>query len=97
MPKARSDLRELAAYIATDSPRSSRRFLEAAQAAFERLARAPEIGARCEFANPVYADLRMWPVRGFENDIVVYRPITDGVEVVRVLHGTRDLRAVFES
>ncbi|MBI4604738.1 MAG: type II toxin-antitoxin system RelE/ParE family toxin [Planctomycetes bacterium] len=33
-------------------------------------------------------------MRGFEQHLVFYRPVEDGIEVVRVLHGARDLRAI---
>jgi toxin ParE1/3/4 len=32
----------------------------------------------------------------FRNYLVFYRPIEDGVEVLTVLHGARDLQAVLE-
>ncbi len=38
----------------------------------------------------------MWPIRGFENYLVFYRPIEEGIEVTRVLHGARDIRGILE-
>jgi plasmid stabilization system protein ParE len=32
----------------------------------------------------------------FRNYLVFYRPIRDGIEVLTVLHGARDLHAVLE-
>ena len=40
--------------------------------------------------------LRMWQVRGFEKHLIFYRPIKDGIEVIRVLHASRDLVAVLD-
>jgi len=41
--------------------------------------------------------MRVFPVKSFENYLVFYRPIRDGIEVVRVIHGARDASRVFES
>ncbi len=30
-------------------------------------------------------------MKGFENWLVFYRPLQDGIEAVRILHGARDL------
>lgn len=38
------------------------------------------------------AGLRSFPVGRY---VIFYRPLQDGIDVVRVLHGTRDLEAVF--
>ncbi len=37
----------------------------------------------------------MWSIRGFENFVVFYRPLKDSVDVVRVIHGARNLHAIF--
>jgi toxin ParE1/3/4 len=39
--------------------------------------------------------MRWFPVKGFPNYLVFYRPILRGIEVVRVLHGARDIAAQF--
>ncbi len=38
------------------------------------------------------ADLRSFP---FGRYVIFYAPIEDGIDVVRVLHGARDIDAVF--
>jgi toxin ParE1/3/4 len=35
--------------------------------------------------------VRWFPVKGFPKVLVFYRPLNDGVEVLRVLHGAQDL------
>jgi len=94
-PQARRDLAEAADYIARDSLDAARRFLDAAEAAFELLAAMPEMGTRCNFRSPTASGIRMWSIRGFQNYIVFYRPLDDGVDVVRVIHGARDIQAIF--
>jgi toxin ParE1/3/4 len=36
------------------------------------------------------ADLRAWPILRFFNYVIYYRPVPDGIEVVRILHAARD-------
>jgi toxin ParE1/3/4 len=53
------------------------------------LATQPEMGrARPELGH----DLRSFPVGNF---LIVYRPAQDGIEVARVLRGSRDIDALF--
>jgi toxin ParE1/3/4 len=40
--------------------------------------------------------IRLWRIRGFERYLIFYRPIPDGIEVIRVLHGARDIDTIFE-
>ncbi len=40
--------------------------------------------------------MRRWRIRGFENFSIFYFPIEDGIEVVRVLHGAREIERLFE-
>ena len=49
------------------------------------------IGARREFDDPKLADLRSLPVTGFTNYLIFYRTTTTEVQVLRVIHGARDL------
>lgn len=52
---------------------------------------------RRDFTTPGLEGIRSWVVKGFENYIVFYREIPGAIEVLRVLHGARDvLRALGE-
>jgi len=37
----------------------------------------------------------MWRVKGFPTNLIFYRPMRDGVEVIRVLHSSRDIAGLF--
>lgn len=89
-PKAERDLDHHTIYIADDNPEAARRFLSATEATFTRLVEMPRLGSRRQFQNPELADLRMWPVPGFVNYLIFYRPTADGIQVIRVLHGAQD-------
>ena len=96
MDAALSDLNEQAKYIQRDSPQAAIRFLAAAQTTFQRLAAMPELGQRQEFGRKELAGLRVWQVQGVENYAIFYRPVEDGIEVLRVLHAARDVGAAFD-
>jgi len=92
--RARLDLVEIIAYLAEQSEDAARRFRREAQATFERLAGMPGMGTRYTPDEPTYGELRYFPVSKFRNHLVFYRPTPDGIEVVRVLHGARDIGAI---
>jgi len=38
--------------------------------------------------------MRVFRVSGFEKILVLYLPRTEGIEILRVVHGSRNLRAL---
>ena len=97
LPAADRDLDELAAYLETEaSLETALRFYDAASSTFARIAGMPSIGERWSSSHPRLAALRVWRIEGFENHIVFYRPVDDGIDIVRVLHGSRDIDRALE-
>ena len=93
--EARQDLVEIFRQIARNSGlRVARRFLSQAEATFQRLASPPNMGTAFEPGQPRFAGLRYCPVARFKTFIIFYRPLPDGIEVFRVLDGSRDLEGV---
>lgn len=94
-PKADQDLDDQAWYLAKEaSSELGHRFLVAAHQTFAPLAAQPGIGWRSRLRHPGLASLRVFRVSGFERVLVLYRPCPDGVEIFRVVHGSRDLQAL---
>jgi toxin ParE1/3/4 len=73
----------------------ARRFLHAANVSFQALAQMPELGAQRTFRNARFSSVRALPVKGFERYLIFYRLLTDGVEILRVIHGARDIERLF--
>lgn len=90
-PEAAADLREIVDFIAEDNPAAARRFLAQLRAEMDRLAATPGIGHRRE--DLTGAPVLFWPVGRY---LVIYRDSGQAVEVVRVLHGARDVAALLE-
>jgi toxin ParE1/3/4 len=93
---ARQDLVEIAYhYISEGSPAAAHRFRVQAEAAFQRLATMPNMGTRYEHDHPALAELRFLPLSSrFKKFLVFYRPVADGIEIARVLHGARDIEGI---
>jgi plasmid stabilization system protein ParE len=57
----------------------------------ESLRKHPLIGARYRSINQQLYNLRSWPVAGFEAVRVYYLAEAGTIQIIRVLHGKRDL------
>jgi toxin ParE1/3/4 len=95
--RARRDVVETANFIARDSLDAAMRFFDAVDDAIRKLAEMPGMGRLRDFQNPKFRDVRSWPIKGFENHLIFYHPTPRGIEVIRVLHGARDVDAIFET
>ena len=73
------------------------RFYDAAKSTFAKIAEMPNIGERWTSSNARLAGLRIWRIEGFEKHVIFYRLADDGIDIVRVLHGARDLDRALES
>jgi toxin ParE1/3/4 len=93
-PRARQDLAEIAEYLRQRSARAAHRFLHAVEDVCAKLADMPGMGGLYETADPSDPALRLWPVPGFPSYLIFYLETTRGIEVVRVLHGGRELHAL---
>ncbi len=90
-PAAEADLDEIFEYIRSDSPAATRRVLVRVREAMRRLAEYPRIGhVREDLAD---RSLRFWPVYSY---LIVYRPESRPLQIIRVLHGARDVRRVLK-
>ena len=86
--RAEEDLIDIWLYIAHDDVRAAERLLDDIEEKFLLLAAQPSLGpARPDIA----PGLRYLPVRRY---LILYREITGGIEIVRVVHGARDVPAL---
>jgi toxin ParE1/3/4 len=92
---ARQDLVHAFRYYAREAGfRVAQRFFAQAEATFTRLASMPGMGAGYEHDHPALAGLRFAPVVHFRKYLVFYRAVADGIEIVRVHHGARDIASI---
>ena len=84
------DLLEIATFIATGSPAAARRFLDAVEAAENQLLNNPFLGTAYPSDRPELRPLRVWTMPSFRRYLIFYRAMDWGIEVVRIMHGSRD-------
>jgi len=88
-PEAEADLDEIWLYIAQDDPNAADRFMDRIEERCHLLAENPRIGR----SRPGLASgLRSFPVGNY---LIFYVPIENGIEIVRVVSGSRDIEALF--
>jgi toxin ParE1/3/4 len=88
-PQAETDLDDIWWYIAQDNPDNADRLLDKIEERCQWLAQFPRMGvSRKELAH----GLRSLAVGNY---LIFYLPIADGIEVVRVMSGMRDIDAIF--
>jgi plasmid stabilization system protein ParE len=86
-PAARADLFEIDDYLRQESPPAAARVRAELRAAMRKLAGYPGIGhLRADLAEE---PLRFWPVYSY---LIIYRAETRPLQILRVLHGSRDVR-----
>ena len=89
-PLAEADILEVWDYIADDSIDAADRWVDRLDEQLRLLAAQPMMGrSRDELSLGV----RSFP---FGRYVVFYAPLDDGIDVIRVLHGARDVDAVFK-
>lgn len=84
-PLAHSDLAEIWSFIADDSEAAADRFLRAMEQKFRLLSTQPKLG---RLRSELMAELRSFPVGRY---VAFYLSMADGIELLRVLHGARDI------
>lgn len=87
--QSEQDVWEIAARTAYDNPLAAERMIDRFDKALKMLAQHPLAGRSREDCAP---NLRGFPIRSY---ILFYRPISDGIELARVLHGAQELRRIF--
>ena len=93
-PGVESELLEIWDFIAQDNPSAATRVIEAAFETFKTLAATPGLGRPRKFRNRRLKGVRSWRVSGFDNYLIFYRPTADGIQVLHVFHGARDIEAL---
>ena len=90
LPQAEADILEVWAFIAEDSLVEADRWIDRLDEKFALWATQPLMGrSRAE----LLPTIRSFP---FGRYVVFYQPVPDGIDVVRVLHASRDIDSNFE-
>lgn len=87
--QAEEDLIELWLYIAQENPNAADRVLTDIETCFQTLADNPLIG---RLRPDIASELRYFMAGKY---LILYRTVSGSVQIVRVIHGARDLSNLF--
>ena len=91
-PQARHDLRTIWECIALDDITSADRVARNLEKAFQLLAKSPNSG-HTRLDVPTMEPVLFWTVGAY---VIAYRPTPKPLHVIRIVHGSRDLAALFD-
>jgi toxin ParE1/3/4 len=89
-PRASADLSEIWEFIAGDNIQRADEFIDRIDEKFRALAEQPLMGRERRELGPGIRSMAMAP------HVIFYEALPDGVMIVRVLHGARDVETQFE-
>ena len=88
-PLAEADLDDIWWYIAQDNSDAADQFLDKIEERLHTLAQFPNMGI---IRDELMSSLRSLPIGNY---VIFYLPLDDGIEVVRVLSGMREIDSLF--
>ena len=90
-------VRQFRYYLVTlNLPEIAVRFRESVRHTVQSLSMNPRVGPHFPSSNPQLQNLRSWPVTGFEAIRIYYVADEDAINIIRVLHGKRDVKRILE-
>lgn len=90
-PAARLDLDGILTHLNGQSSDRARTFLTSFKLSRDTYALSPLLGPSAEGYAPGLRCFTVW------NYVCFYRPVANGIQIVRILHGARDIPRIFES
>jgi toxin ParE1/3/4 len=90
-PLAEGDLEEIWSFVAERDVEAADRLIDEITGRLDHLMAYPEAGRA---RHDLLVNLRSLPVKRY---VIFYQPTDNGVEVFRVLHGSRDVQGEFDS
>ena len=95
-PVAMEDLGEIVSYIAQDNSVAAGDVRQDILDTAEVIGEQPYLGVRPRVSAPRFAGIRFLPALRYPNYLLFYRELPGEVEVLRILHGARNLPSLFE-
>jgi toxin ParE1/3/4 len=97
LPAAVQDVDDIFAFLAKQSIKTARRFCEAVADTIDLIEAEPQLGMRWNARSARLEALRWRKVDNFSKYLIFYRTLEDRLEIVRIVHGSRDLAKWFGS
>ncbi|MEH1821103.1 MAG: type II toxin-antitoxin system RelE/ParE family toxin [Nostoc sp.] len=88
--QAARDIEDIWKYLAPNNLKAADKLFDTLRESFPKLAKFPQmVRLRDELAPFV----RSFPVKNY---LIFYRPIDEGIEIVRILHGSQNIETIFQ-
>jgi toxin ParE1/3/4 len=95
-PRARLDLLEQFVYLGESASADvAHRYFRAVEGTCAQLLAHPLSGTRYDSGVKGLDGLRRVRVKAFESYWIFYVPVIEGIDIVRVLHASRDIETIF--
>lgn len=88
--QAAQDIENIWKYVAPNNLKAANRLFDTLRESFPKLAKFPQMGRERPELAPF---LRSLPVKNY---LIFYRPIDEGIEIARILHGSQDIETIFQ-
>ena len=96
-PKADSDIDSCFWWIHKDNPPVAIKFINAVEQTCDMLAKMPGIGSRHYSDITLMRGIRMISINSFKNYLVFFIEYETHIDIIRLLHGARDIPEVLQS
>lgn len=96
-PVASQDIDEIVDYFVLESTQTAQDFISDLQGCFALLSENAQIGVQREYRAKALAGMRMFPLKKFSSYLVFYMADDQTIDIVRVLHGKRDIERLFNT
>lgn len=91
-PAARNDQLDIAEYYDAEGGETlGSRFIDQCDAGFQRLSHFPRSGTLVRYKHPKLEGCRFILVPEFDKILIFYKALPDRIEIVRILHGARNI------
>ena len=88
--QAAQDIEDIWKYLAPNNLKAADTLFDILRESFPKLAKFPKMGRLRDELAPF---LRSFPVKNY---LIFYRPIEEGIEILRIVSGYRDLEKLFD-
>lgn len=96
-PKADGDVDSCFLWIHKDNPSAALKFIDAIEETCNTLSKMPSIGSRHYMDIPLVRGIRMIAVNNFKNHLLFFLEYETHIDVIRLLHGARDIPEALQS
>jgi toxin ParE1/3/4 len=87
---AAQDLENIWSYVASNNIAAADNLFDKLREKFAKLAKFPQMGQGCDY---LAASLRSFTVGSY---LIFYRILDEGIEIVRIIHGSQDIEQIFK-